>query len=440
MDETPRARRTTVTESDAGHLAELQRLEADPRVQRALGLLRQGAGEITELQIEFARLPSPDARAPLRAALLGQTLETAGVQALRVDAAGNVIGFVPRAGGSPREDRRVVVLSAHLDTVFPELAHIEIERDGDVLRGPGIADDAAGLAAIVHLARVLGASGIALRHDIAVVGTVGEEGEGDLRGVKHLFASELAPERVAAFITLDLGDPEEIVHGGIGSRRLRVTVNGPGGHSWGDFGRPNPIHALVRGLDGFLAAVPSGRVRSSYNVGVIEGGRGVNVIPESASARIDLRSESAADLAGLESQLRACLDAGVAAERAWSRAGADALQLEFAVIGDRPAGVTPADSELVRTSVAAFASRDLRARLGASSTDANEPMRLGVPAVALPHGARAHETHSRREWCRVGARVPVLEAVLLALVYVAGDVSEPPGAAAVGGDGRPHRR
>jgi tripeptide aminopeptidase len=440
MDEIPRVRRSTVTEPHGAHLAELQRLEADPRVQHALGLLRQRAAPITELQIEFARLPSPDARAPLRAAFLRRALESAGVHALRVDAAGNVIGFVPRADGSPGEDRRVVVLSAHLDTVFPELAHIEIERDGDVLRGAGIADDAAGLAAIVHLAGVLGASGMPLRHDVAVVGTVGEEGEGDLRGVKHLFASELAPERVAAFITLDLGDPEEIVHGGIGSRRLRATVHGPGGHSWGDFGRPNPIHALVRGLDGFLTAVSTGRVRSSYNVGVIEGGRGVNVIPESASARIDLRSESAADLAGLESQLRACLDAGVAAERAWSRAGAEGLRLELEVIGDRPAGTTAADSDLVRTAVAAFGSRNLRVRLGASSTDANEPMRLGVPAVALPHGARAEETHSRREWCRVGARVTVLEAVLLALVRVAGGIAEPPRAVAPGGDGRPRRR
>ena len=439
MDETRRARWSTPAEPDAAHVAELQRLAADAGVQRALALLQRRAGEITELQIEFARLPSPDARAPLRAALLGRVLESAGVQALRVDAAGNVIGFVRGAGGSASEDRRVVVLSAHLDTVFPELAHIEIERDGDVLRGPGIADDAAGLAAIVHLAGVLCARGIPLRHDIAVVGTVGEEGEGDLRGVKHLFASELAPDRVAAFITLDLGDPEEIVHGGIGSRRLRATVHGPGGHSWGDFGRPNPIHALARGLDRFLAAVPSGNARSSYNVGVVEGGRGVNVIPESASARVDLRSESAAELEELESVFRACIEAGVGAERAWSRAGADALRLELEVIGDRPAGTTPADSDLVRTAVAAFGNGNLRVRLGASSTDANEPMRLGVPALALPHGVRAHETHSRREWCNVGARVPVLEAVLLALLCVAGGASMPP-PPAPGDDGRPRRR
>jgi len=442
MGETQRAGVNAAVEAEAQLVAAIRRLETQPGVQRALEMLRGRTEELTQLQIEFARIPAPDPRAPQRGAFLRRRLEAAGLQGVRSDAAGNVIGVLPRrgaqgggaSGGDGRGNpRRVVVLSAHLDTVFPELTDIEIQRDGGILRGPGIADDAAGLAAIVHLADVLCGAGVQFEQDVAVVGTVGEEGEGDLRGVKHLFSVEFPPERVAAFLTLDLGDPREIVNSGLGSRRLCVRARGPGGHSWGAFGRPNPIHALARGIERFLSAVPSGSARTSYNVGCIEGGRGVNVIPESASARVDLRGESAADLATLETSFRAALEAGLSAERAWSRSAAEALQLEVEVIGDRPAGTTPADSGLVRAAVAAFSSRNLRVRLGTTSTDANEPMRLGVPAVALPHGVRAHDTHSLREWCRVEGRATVLEAELLTLVHVAGYLPEPPETATSGG-------
>jgi acetylornithine deacetylase/succinyl-diaminopimelate desuccinylase-like protein len=341
-------------------------------------------------------------------------LRGAGLRDIRRDATGNVIARLP--GKQPGE--RAVILSGHLDTVFPDLDSIRVQREGTILRAPGIGDDAAGLAAVVHLARALRDARVPLRRDVVVVGTVGEEGEGDLRGVKALFAGALPPAKVHAFLTLDLGMQNQIVNAGVGSRRMQATIVGPGGHSWGDFGRPNPIHALARGVNLFLETpLPEGG-RSSYNVGIIEGGRGVNVIPERASIRIDLRSEKTALLQTLEASFRAALDSALAREHAWSREGAG-LELDVTTIGDRPIGSTPADSPLVRAAVAAFATQSLRVSLGASSTDANLPMSLGVPALALPHGCRGHDAHSLHEWCDTNGRPAVLAAELLCTVFLA---------------------
>ena len=395
-------------------LAHVEMLSQDERVARALDLLRESDDEITALQIRFAEIPSPDERARRRAAFFADRLRGTGLQGVHQDAVGNVIGRL--RGREP--ELPVVVLSGHLDTVFPDLEEIVVEREGTVLRAPGVGDDAAGLAAVVYLARALRQAGVPLKRDLYVVGTVGEEGEGDLHGVKSLFSDELPPDRVHAFLTVDLGLQTQLVNEGLGSRRLLVTVLGPGGHSWGDFGRPNPIHALARAVSEFLStALPPGE-RSSFNIGMIEGGRGVNVIPESASMRVDIRSESPQLLAEIESRFRATLDSALADERDWASIDIP-LELEVETIGDRPSGRTPADSPLVRTVVAAFASQSLAALLGSSSTDANWPMSLGVPALALPHGCQGRDAHSIAESCDTAGRPPVLAAELLALVALA---------------------
>src|SRR5262249_19618656 len=215
---------------------------------------------------------------------------------------------------------------------------------------------------------------VPLRRDVIFVATVGEEGEGDLRGVKHFFAADFSPARVAAFFTLDLGSQAQLVKDGVGSRRLQVTVHGPGGHSWGDFGRPNPIHALARAIDRFLEMPLPADARSSYNVGVIEGGTGVNVIPESASLRLDLRSEGVAQLEQLESNFRSALEKGLDAERDWSRGGT--LELDVQVIGDRPVGVTALTTPIVQAAVAAFSVQSLQMGRGSTSPAPNLPMSL----------------------------------------------------------------
>jgi acetylornithine deacetylase/succinyl-diaminopimelate desuccinylase-like protein len=395
-------------------VAHVQALSGDARVARALEWLRDRDGEITATQIRFAEIPSPDPRAGKRAELLAQLFRKAGLEDVRHDAAGNVLGHLPgRDRSAP-----VVVLSAHLDTVFPEIDTIHVERAGNVLRAPGIGDDAAGLAALVHLVRALREASVPLQRDVVVAGTVGEEGEGDLQGVKALFAHAYPPARVAAFLTLDVGTQTQIVNEGLGSRRLHVTVRGPGGHSWGDFGRANPIHALARAVNAFLEMPLPAGPRSSFNVGVIEGGRGVNVIPESASLRLDLRSESAATLAELEDRFRTALAQGLSREAEWSH-GEGKLEAQVEVIGDRPVGRTDPGTALVRTLVAAFATQSLAMLLANSSTDANLPMSLGVPAVALPHGCRGHEAHSHHEWCELDGRQAVLAAELLAVVSLA---------------------
>jgi acetylornithine deacetylase/succinyl-diaminopimelate desuccinylase-like protein len=405
---------------DTATQAQLRALEFDLRVQRALRWLRQSEDDLTATQIRITETPSQDHRAALRGRLFAKLLRDAGLRDVRTDDEGNVLAVLP---GQERSER-VVVLSAHLDTVFPELDSVRVERQGNVLRGPGVGDDAAGLAAVVYLARALREARVPLRRDLVVVGTVGEEGEGDLRGVKHLFAHHYPPERVHAFLTLDLGSHQQIVNEGLGSRRLHVAVRGPGGHSWGDFGRPNPIHALSRGIDAFLQMpLPKGS-RSSFNVGVIEGGSGVNVIPERASVRVDLRSESPALLAQMEADFLQALESGLQREREWAQDGAG-LALEVQVIGDRPVGRTASDSPLVRTLVAAFAMRGVTVALGNSSTDANLPMSLGVPAAALPHGVQGHDAHSLSEWCDISGREAVLAAELVALVAL-GELWGPP--------------
>lgn len=392
----------------------MKKLRSDPRVAQALQLLHDRDAEITELQVRYAEIPAPDSLATRRGDQLAHDFEAAGLRDVHRDAAGNVLGMLP--GSEPTE--RAVILSAHLDTVFPGLDSIRVERRGTILRAPGVSDDAAGLASMVHLARALHDAHVVLRRDIVFVGTVGEEGEGDLRGVKQLFQHDMPPARVHAFLSLDLGANQEIVNEGLGSRRLHVTVRGPGGHSWGDFGRPNPIHALARAIDGFLEMpLPSGP-RSSYNVGTIQGGQGVNVIPEEASLRMDLRSESPEVLSQLESAFRAAIRDGLQREQNWSR-GDSSLSVQIDVIGDRPVGLTRPEAPVIRTFVAAFASQGLPVTLGSSSTDANLPMSLGVPALALPHGAISHDVHSHTEWCDVGGRTPVLQAELLGLVSLA---------------------
>ena len=394
-------------------LGRFKSIGLDERVGAAIDALGARDADVTDLQVRLAEIPAPDFRAPLRAAHLQEVLRGIGLVDVRQDATGNVLAVLP---GSDRH-LPAIVLSAHLDTVFPELTEIHIERQGSVLRGPGIADDAAGLAAVVAIMRALHDARVPLRRDVVVAATVGEEGEGDLRGVKHLFAADLLPGNVAAFLSLDLGSQVQIVNDGVGSRRLLVAVHGPGGHSWGDFGRPNPIHALARSLDTFLETpLPQG-ARSSYNVGVIAGGSGVNVIPESASLRLDLRSEALPQLEALETAFRAGLERGLARERDWSHGGK--LDLDVQVIGDRPVGRTPPGGTLVQSVIAAFATQGLSVVLGSSSTDANVPMSLGVPAVALPQGVQGHEAHSRAEWCDVSGRPAVLAAELLTVVGLA---------------------
>jgi len=385
-------------------------------VQEGRQWLRAQAPAISRLQVCFAELPSPDLRAEPRAVLFQQCLVESHLADIHRDSVGNVRGTL--TGSEPSLPS--IVLSAHLDSVFPHLQSIDVVQEGSIYRAPGIADDAAGLAGIVFLVRALQKVGLQLQRSVVVVATVGEEGEGDLAGIKHLFESVWEPQAVAAFLTLDLGSQRHAAHAALGSRRFEVRVSGPGGHSWGDFGRPNPIHALSRGVALFLQGRTAMDEVGSWNIGSIEGGRGVNAIPESAALRVDLRSRQQQGLMELETAFRRCMSQGIEAEQAASKPAAGSLELELHSIGDRPTGETPLDSSLVQICAAAFDTCDLPLEFTRSSTDANVPMSLEVPALALPHGVCAYNAHSELEWCDVSGREDVLEAELLALLALAG--------------------
>jgi acetylornithine deacetylase/succinyl-diaminopimelate desuccinylase-like protein len=364
---------------------------ADKRVRSALELLRSDNEWTLQQQISICEIPAPPFTEAARAAEYRRRLEALGLTNVRIDAEGNVIAERPGSGGGP-----TVLISAHLDTVFPEGTDVRVRREGSLLRGPGIGDDCRGLAVLLAVARALGEAGVRTRGPVYFVGTVGEEGEGNLRGVRHLFASELK-DRVDYFISVD-GSGSGITSRAVGSRRYRVTYRGPGGHSYSAFGMPNPIHALGRAV----AAIGDVRVpaqpKTTFNVGVVEGGTSVNSIAASGSMVVDLRSESPASLDSLDARFRAAVEGALAAENARWPDSRHRLTMDLQDLGHRPAGGQPDSARIVQVALAAARAAGLGASTGASSTDANLPMSLGIPAITIDGGGTGQGSHSLGEW------------------------------------------
>jgi acetylornithine deacetylase/succinyl-diaminopimelate desuccinylase-like protein len=310
---------------------------------------------------------------------------------VRTDAAGNVIGRRPGAvGGAP------VVICAHLDTVFPRGTALHVRQERRRLVGPGIGDNGRGLAAMLALAEEIDGVRVRTMRPVDFVATVGEEGIGDLRGAKHLFAT--AAETPAAAVALDGAGDERIVHRALGSRRYRVTFRGPGGHSWAAYGVPNAVHAAGIAT-AHLAALPLPRTpRTTLSVGRVGGGISVNAIPEEGWLEVDLRSTSPATLARYDREVRAI--ARTAAEEESARRGIGAPPLSYAVevIGDRPCGEVPADDPLVLASIEATRLVGREPELATASTDANVPIGHGIPAVAIGAGGRGGDAHTPGEW------------------------------------------
>jgi tripeptide aminopeptidase len=346
-------------------------------------------------QIGLTQIPAPPFGEEARARRMADLLAESGLADVESDAVGNVLSLRPGT-----EARKPLVLSAHLDTVFPTGTNVSVRRDGDVLRAPGISDDARGLAALVAIARALSKADITTRLPILFAATVGEEGSGDLRGVRHLFEDGGAASEVAGFISLDGAGMKYVVTRGLGARRFRVTLRGRGGHSWIDWGAPNPIHALGRAV-GALASWPTPRDPPlSLTVARWGGGTSVNAIPEEAWADLDMRSESSTHLAGGEERLRAVLERSVAEENSVTADPSRQLELEIKIVGHRPAGVTDLESSLVEAALEATRASGVEPVITASSTDANIPMSLGVPAITIGAGGSAGEVHTNREWYR----------------------------------------
>ena len=388
------------------------KISRDPGVARALDWLTKNTTWVTDQQVRLTEIPAPEFNEAQRGLYLKQLFESAGLQ-VRIDEIGDVIG--ERPGSDPKS---VILLAAHLDTVFPADTDVRVKRSGGRLLAPGISDNSSGLSALVAIARALSESRLRTIKTIVFAGDVGEEGEGNLRGMRALI--ERYGTRLAAVVAVDGPATEHITTQGIASRRIEVTITGPGGHSWSDFGAPNPITALSRGIVRFSAIRLPDTPRSSFNFGVIEGGQSVNSIAARAAAKVDLRSENEDQLTRMENALRDAMQAGVRDEAAAARSGKDAIQVSFRSIGTRPAGALAEDSPLLQAIRDADSIVGNHSRLERSSTDANVPLSLGIPAVAIGGGGTGGGSHTLNEWYDPAGRDLGLKRLFLTAVGLAG--------------------
>ncbi|MGE5813916.1 MAG: M20/M25/M40 family metallo-hydrolase [Acidobacteriota bacterium] len=361
----------------------------EPAVKRALASLEQNEPAILDEQVRICEIAAPPFKEQARAEAMRQVFTSLGLQNVRIDAVGNVIG--KRAG---QADRPNLVMAAHLDTVFPEGTNVHVTREGTTLRGPGIGDDCRGLATLIGVIRALNESNVTTPGTITFVANVGEEGLGDLRGTKHLFDVELKGE-IDRFVSID-GTGYGITRVGVGSHRYRVTISGPGGHSYGAFGMANPIHALGRAIATIADFQVPQTPKTTFNVGRIGGGTSVNSIAFEAWAEVDMRSSDNEALETLDARFQQTVDAAVAAEnRRWNDRGH--LTARKDLVGHRAAGQTPEGAPIVRAAIAVTQALSLPVSLDEGSTDSNVPMSLGIPAVTIDGGGQGRGAHSLNE-------------------------------------------
>jgi len=365
------------------------RLIRDPGVKAALERIEKTEGQLLDEQIRLCEIPAPPFKEQARADAFRRVFQSLGLQNVRIDAVGNVLGERPGLAARPH-----LVISAHLDTVFPEGTTVRTSRSGSIIKGPGIADDCRGLAVLAGIVRALNDSRIQQQARITFVGTVGEEGLGDLRGVKHLFDTELKGT-IDQFVSID-GSGLDITHVAVGSRRYRITFKGPGGHSFGAFGIASPIHALGRAVARISDLQVPREPRTTFNVGRVGGGTSVNAIAAEAWMEVDMRSADPAALKALDANFHKAIDAGLAEENErWG--GRGRLTMEKVLVGERPAGRTPATSPIVQAALSVTRALGLEGSLQEGSTDANLAMSLGIPAITIDGGGRSEGTHSLAE-------------------------------------------
>lgn len=367
-------------------------------------------------QANLAAIPAPPFGEEARSVWMAARFAEAGLSQVHADAVGNVFGFLPAANLPPESTGPVVVLSAHLDTVFPADTPLNPVVDGDRLVAPGACDNCAGVAGMLAIAHALLHAKVELPAPLIFLGNVGEEGEGDLRGVRHLYSQSALAGRIACHIVLDGAGADSAVTQALGSRRFLVTVTGPGGHSFTDAGTPNPIAALASALSVLAETSLPEDPRTTLNLGTIRGGTSVNSIPESAVASIDFRSTSPEQLLRLEVALHRAVEDSVQRQNAAAKANSGSrgpLAFSIAKIGDRPAAQLPAGSPLLDALRAVDRHLGLKTDLRLGSTDANIPLSLGVPALSMGAGGDGGGAHTQAEWYSAKDREVGLRRVLL---------------------------
>lgn len=345
--------------------------------------------QVIEDEIRFCQVAAPPFHETARAQLLKQAFEELGLKNVRIDKAGNVLGDRPGANPHPH-----LVMSAHLDTVFPEGTKVDVRREGNLLHGPGIGDDCRGLGVLAGIIRSMKQANVQTPGSITFVADVGEEGLGDLRGMKQLF-NETLKGQVDRFVSID-GTGLSISHQFVGSHRYRVTFKGPGGHSYGAFGLANPIGALGRAIDKIQHLQVPSDPKTTFNVGRIGGGTSVNAIPFEGWMEVDMRSVSADSLKDVDEKFHKAIDEAVQEENArWGKPGTITVTNEL--VGDRPVGSLPADAPIVRTAVAVTKIFGAGSTEGAGSSDANYPLSLGIPSLDIGGGGHGTNAHSLNE-------------------------------------------
>ena len=400
---------------EAQYEAEIRTLAAQPDVQAGFEAIEALEPQTREDHIRLTEIAAPPFKEERRAQAFAEMLSQAGADSVWIDAEGNVLAL--RRG---RTRNRTIVLDAHLDTVFPEETDVRVRMRGDTLAAPGVSDDTRGLVLVLTVLRAMERAGIETDADLLFVGTVGEEGLGDLRGMKYIFR-EGGP-RIDAWIAIDGTNPQRIVHRGLGSHRYRVTFGGPGGHSWGAFGLASPHHALADAITRFVNLADAyTRVgpRTSYNVGRIGGGTSVNSIAFESWMEVDMRSVSAERLIGIDSLFHLAIR-GALLDHNNRRRGGEALTVEIKSIGDRPSGEIPVDTPLIQRILAVTQYFGVEPRLAVSSTNANIPISKGVPSFTIGAGGVSHGAHSLDEWWVNTGGALAIQRALLMLVAEAG--------------------
>jgi len=397
--------------------ATVKRLLDGAQFKQATAFIESDYDRFVQELITLTEIPAPPFKEQLRATAYLEMLRQQGLSDVEMDAEGNVMGMRKGAGTGP-----LLAVVAHLDTVFPEGTDVKVRRQGTKLSAPGVGDDTRGLALMLAVIRAMSAARFQTAGDILFVGGVGEEGEGDLRGVKFLLRKGKYKDRIRQFIAIDGGAQGNITNGGVGSLRYRVTFKGPGGHSYGAFGLVNPAFAMGAAIAKLSSIQVPVEPKTTFNVGVVGGGTSVNSIPSEVRMDVDLRSESCSELQKISDTFLAIVRRAVDEENRTRATREGRIEADPKSIGDRPCGQTPIQSPIVQTTTAAIKAFGLKPSYEISSTDSNVPMNMGIPAVTIGRGGAGGRAHSPDEWTDVERRdsVQAVQVAMTVILAVAG--------------------
>lgn len=394
-----------------------KRIIESPQFKQATAFIQTDYDRFVTELVTLTEIPAPPFKEERRAKAYLEMLRQVGLSDVEMDPEGNVMGV---RKGSGKGSMLAVV--AHLDTVFPEGTDVKVRREGTRLMAPGIGDDTRGLALMLAIIRAMDAAKFQTAGDILFVGNVGEEGEGDLRGVKYLLRKGRYKDRIKQFLAIDGNAQDAITRGGVGSKRYRVAFTGPGGHSYGAFGLVNPAYAMAVAIAKFSDVQAPARPKTTYNIGVVRGGTSVNSIPSEVSMDVDIRSESCAELKKMDDAFLAIVKSAVDDENRARSTREGRIQATPKVIGERPCGETSMQSPILRTTAAVVRAFGLKPSYSFSSTDSNIPMSLGIPALTIGRGGPGDRSHSPDEWTDInrGGVTRSIETALGIILGVAG--------------------